>query len=76
VIRFDDHDSDRESEPMAGNERSGTDKLIEKAKEAIDRLAGVLDGLINGPRPTPTLVPVRQPSPEEIRRHIRRQRGY
>ena len=69
-------DSDRESEPMSGNERSGTDKLIEKAKEAVDRLAGVLDGLLNGPRPAPALVPVRQPSPEEIRRRIRRQRGY
>ncbi len=61
---------------MAGNERSGADKLIEQAKEAVDRLAGVLDGLINGPRATPALVPVRQPSPAEIRRHIRRQRGY
>lgn len=70
------HYTDRESKPMAGNERSGTDKLIEKAKEAVDRLAGVLDGLLNSPRPTPALVPVRQPSPEEIRRHIRRQRGY
>jgi len=76
MIRFGDCYTDRESKPMAGNERSGTDKLIEKAKEAVDRLAGVLDGLINSPRPTPALVPVRQPSPEEIRRHIRRQRGY
>jgi len=76
VIRFDDHYRYRESEPMAGNERSGADTLIEKAKEAVDRLAGVLDGLINGPRTTPALVPVQQPSPEEIRRHIRRQRGY
>ncbi len=61
---------------MAGNERSGADKLIEKANEAVDRLAGVLDGLINGPRITPALVPVRQPSPEAIRRHLRRRRGY
>ncbi len=76
MICFGEYYTDRESKPMAGNERSGTDKLIEKAKEAVDRLAGVLDGLINSPRPTPALVPVRQPSPEEIRRHIRRQRGY
>jgi len=76
VIRAGDHYSDRESESMSGNERNGTNRLIEKAKETVDRLAGVLDGLINGPRPAPALVPVRQPSPEEIRRHIRRQRGY
>lgn len=63
-------------EPMAGQERRGTDKLIEKAKEAVDRVAGALDALLNGQRPAPALVPVRQPSPEETRRHIRRQRGY
>ena len=61
---------------MAGNERGGVDRLIEKAKEAVDRLAGVLDGLITGPRSAPALVPVRQPSPDEIRRRIRSQRGY
>lgn len=67
---------DKESKSMAGNERSGAAKLIEKAREAVDRLAGVLDGLIAGPRPTPALVPVRRPSLEEVRRHARRQRGY
>jgi hypothetical protein len=61
---------------MAGQERRGADKLIEKAKEAVDRLAESLDTLLNGQRPAPALAPVRQPSPEEIRRHIRRQRGY
>jgi hypothetical protein len=76
VIRLGDHYSDRKSKSMAGNERSGTDKLIEKAKEAVDRLAGVLEGLINGPRPAPALAPVRQPSPEEIRRHARGQHRY
>ncbi len=76
VLRCGAYDGDGESEAMAGNERSGTDKLIEKAKEAVDRLAGVLEGLISGPPPAPALVPVRQPSPDEIRRHIRRQRGY
>lgn len=61
---------------MAGQERRSADKLIEKAKEAVDRVAGALDTLINGQRPVPALVPVRQPHPDEIRRHIRRQRGY
>ncbi len=61
---------------MAGEERRGTDKLIEKVKETVDHVAGMLDTLLNGQRPAPALVPVRQPSPEEIRRHIRRQRGY
>jgi hypothetical protein len=61
---------------MAGQERRGTDKLIEKAKEAVDRVAEALDTLLNGQRPAPALVPVRQPSPEEIRRHLRRQHGY
>jgi hypothetical protein len=61
---------------MAGEERRGADKLIEKAKETVDRLAEALDTLVNGQRPAPALVPVRRPTPEEIRRHIRRQRGY
>ncbi|HEY8599003.1 MAG TPA: hypothetical protein VIL85_11265 [Thermomicrobiales bacterium] len=61
---------------MAGEERRGTDKLIDKAKETVDRLAEALDTLLHGQRPAPALVPVRQPSPEEIRRHVRRQRGY
>jgi len=61
---------------MAGEERRGTDKLIEKVKETVDRLAEALDTLLHGQRSAPALVPTRQPSPEEIRRHIRRQRGY
>ena len=61
---------------MAGQERRGTDKLIEKAKEAVDRVADALDTLLNGQRAAPALVPVRRPSSEEIRRHIRHQRGY
>lgn len=61
---------------MAGEERRGADKLIEKVKETVDRLAEALDSLLHGQRPAPALVPVRQPSPEEIRRHIRRQRMY
>ncbi|CAA9585047.1 MAG: hypothetical protein AVDCRST_MAG18-3707 [uncultured Thermomicrobiales bacterium] len=61
---------------MAGEERRGANKLIEQAKETVDRLAEALDTLLNGQRPAPALVPVRRPSPEEIRRHTRRQRGY
>lgn len=61
---------------MAGEERRGTDKLIDKAKETVDRLTEALDTLLHGQRSAPALVPVRQPSPEEIRRHVRRQRGY
>ena len=61
---------------MAGAERRGPDKLIEKAKETVDRLAEALDTLLNGQRPAPALVPVRQPTPDEIRRHIRRPRSY
>ncbi len=61
---------------MAGAERRGADTLIEKAKETVDRLAEALDTLLNGQRPAPALAPVRRPTPEEIRRHIRRQRGY
>jgi hypothetical protein len=52
---------------MAGEERRGADKLIEQAKETVDRLAEALDTLLNGQRPAPALVPVRRPSPEEIR---------
>ena len=65
---------------MVREERRGADKLIDKAKEvveeAVDRLTGALDTLLGGARPAPALAPVRQPTAEEIRRHIRRQRGY
>ena len=61
---------------MAEQGRRSAEKLIEKAKEAVDRVADAVDSLLNGQRPAPALVPVRRPTPEEIRRHIRRQRGY
>ena len=60
---------------MADTERRGADKLIEQAREAIDRLAEAFDRLVNGERPAPALVPVRRPTAEDIRRARQRQRA-
>lgn len=59
---------------MADTERRGAEKLIEQVKEAIDRLAEAFDRLVTGERPAPALIPVRQPTAEEIRRARRRGR--
>ncbi len=60
---------------MADSERSGVDTLIEKVKEAVDSLAEAFDHLVNGARPVPALIPIRQPTAEDIRRARQRQRG-
>ena len=65
---------------MVREERRGAEKLIDRAKEAVeeavDRLTEALDTLLGGGRPAPALAPVRQPTAEEIRRHRQRQGRY
>lgn len=61
---------------MVKEQRRGAEKLIDKAREAGERLIEALDTALRGRPAAPALVPVRQPTAEEIRRHIRRQRGY
>ena len=60
---------------MVREQRRGAEKLIDKAREATERLVEALDTALRG-RSAPALAPVRQPTAEEIRRHVRRQRGY
>ena len=60
---------------MADNERRGVDKLVEQAREAVDRLAGAFERLVNGERPAPALIPIRRPTAEDIRRARQRQRS-
>lgn len=53
---------------MAGADRQKTEKVIEQVKEAVDRLAEVLDTLLRGHRPAPAVIPVRRPMPQTRRR--------
>ena len=60
---------------MVSKERRGATDLIDKARKAVEKVAEALDTALNGPKPVPVFVPVRQPSPDEIRR-LRRRGGY
>lgn len=61
---------------MATDERHGGTGPIEQIREAVDRLAQALNDVLRGPVPEPAVARVRQPTPEEVRRYIRRRRGY
>jgi len=60
---------------MVSKERRGAPDLIDKARKAVEKVAEALDTALNGPKPAPAYVPVRQPSPEDIRR-LRRRSSY
>ena len=60
---------------MVSKERRSATDLIDKARKAVEKVAEALDTALTGPRPAPVFVPVRQPSPEEIRR-LRRRGSY
>jgi uncharacterized glyoxalase superfamily metalloenzyme YdcJ len=61
---------------MVSKELRGATDLIDKARKAVEKVAEALDTALNGPRPAPVFVPVRQPSPEAIRRQRRSRSGY
>ena len=55
-------------------EQRGVEGLVAKAREAVERLAEALDEALRGARPEPAVVPVRRPTPEELREYARRRR--
>lgn len=52
----------------------GATKLIAGVREAVDRLAEALDTAVRGQAAVPAVIPVRQPTAEELRRYARRRR--
>ncbi|MDP9372663.1 MAG: hypothetical protein M3Q65_09470 [Chloroflexota bacterium] len=61
---------------MVKKQRRAASELLDKAREAAERLVGALDEALRGRAVEPALVPVRRPTAEELRRHARRRRGY
>ncbi|HEX5505058.1 MAG TPA: hypothetical protein VFW96_20750 [Thermomicrobiales bacterium] len=61
---------------MAKQPRGGAAKIVERVKEAVDRLSEAIDTALYGGRAVPAVVPVRRPTPEELRRYARRRRRY
>ena len=59
---------------MGKQQRRGASKLIAGVREAVDRLAEALDTAVRGQAVTPAVVPVRQPTAEDLRRYAHRRR--
>ncbi len=61
---------------MAEKDQRDAGTLIDRVREAAERLAEALTEALRGPAPEPAVARVRQPTPEEVRRYIRQRRGY